>query len=348
MSELDWLSELTVEIDSDAERTERMRTSLLDHIANEQMKGDLRALVDVAEPSSLESARMRRALVDKLTKPGARPAWRRVAVALTGAAAAMTLALLIVTMVGTDPAEAVRNVAAAVATIPDEEFTKTEVERRIDQTVLVIEPIDADDPLATEAAFLLPITEIQRLAPDGSLQKEETTGEPAFFTPVDDTSVTIIRERLRVGEAQVSTFPPSTPPDEEAMLTDDPELLADRINETITRFGPPEIPHEVQVVSMVASIYNATLPTPSERAALLEVLASTSGLEFPPPQAADTVEVAVNYTYDDGAAARLSLILDSQGWLVRETESLLDGIDALSIPPGTAVFDRVFTPPVTS
>lgn len=345
MSEFGWLTDLTVEIDTDAERTERMRTSLLDHMANKQMKDELLVLTDTAKPSSRESTRMRRVLLDKL-KPGARPAWRRVAVVFTGVAAAITLALVTITMVGTDPAEAVRNVAEAVATIPNEEFTNAEIERRIDQTVLVIESIDADDPSSTEIAFLLPITEIRRSAPDGSFQKEETTGEPTFFTPVDDESVTIIRERYQVGETQIYTFPPSPPPDEAAILTDVPELLADRINEIITRFGPPEVPRPVQVVSMVASIHNATLPTSSERAALLEVLALTPQLEFPTPQTANTVEVAINYTYDNGTGVRLCLILDSQGWLVRETESLLDGIDALSIPPGTAVFDRRLTPPI--
>jgi len=348
MSEFDWLTDLTESVDLDAERTERMRASLLDHIANEQMKDDLLAFVNTNEPSPLESARMRRVLVDKLSEPETRPAWRRVATALAAVAAGITLALIAITTVGTDSAEAVRNVAEAVATIPDEDFTTTEVERRIDQTILIVEPIDIDDPSATEVAFLLPITETQRSAPDGSLQKEEITGEPIFFTPADDTSATIIRERYRVGETQISTFPPSPPSDEAAILTDDPELLADRINETITRFGPPEIPHEVQVVSMVASIYNATFPTSSERAALLEVLASTSGLEFPSPQLAGTVEVAINYTYDDGTAVRLSIVLDGQGWLVRETESLLDGVNALSVPPGTAVFDRLFTPPIVS
>lgn len=347
MNEFDWLTDLTEEVDLDSDRTERMRASLLDHIANEQMKDDLLTFVDADEPSPLESARMRRALFDKLNEPEARPAWRRVAAALTAVAAAITLALIAITTVGTDSAEAVRNVAEAVATIPDEDFTTTEIERRIDQTILVIEPIDIDDPSATEVGFLLPITEIQRSAPDGSRQKEETTGEPTFFTAVDDTSAAIIRERYRVGETQISTFPPSPPSDEAAILTEDPKLLADRINETISRFGPPEIPHEVQVVSMVASIYNATLPTSSERAALLEVLASTPGLEFPSPQHAGTVEVAINYSYDDGTSVRLLLVLDTRGWLVRETESLLDGIDALSVPPGTAVFDRLFTPPIT-
>lgn len=348
MSEFDWLTDLTESVDLDAERTESMRASLLDHIANEQMKDDLLAFVDTNEPSPLESARMRRASVDKLNEPETRPAWRRVATALTAVAAAITLALITITTVGTDSAEAVRNVAEAVATIPDEDFTTTEVERRIDQTILVVEPIDINDPSATEVAFLLPITEIQRFAPDGSLQKEETVGEPRFFVPADSVSVAIIRERFLVGETQISTFPPTAPSDEAAILTDDPELLADRINETISRFGPPEIPHEVQVVSMVASIYNATLPTSSERAALLEVLASTSGLEFPSPQLGGTVEVVVNYAYDDGTAVRLTIVLDTQGWLVRETESLLDGIDALSVPPGTAVFERLFTPPITS
>lgn len=346
MSEFDWLTDLTEEVDLDAQRTERMRASLLDHIANEQMKDDLLAFVGADEPSPLESARMRRVLVDKLNESEARPPWRRAAAALTAVAAGIILILIAITTVGTDSAEAVRNVAEAVATIPDEDFTTTEVERRIDQTILVVEPIDINNPLASEVAFLLPVSEIQRSAPDGSLQKEETFGEPTFFTPAHDTSVTIIRDRYHVGETQTSTFPPSAPTDEAAILTDDPELLADRINETIRRFGPPEIPHEVQVVSKVASIYDAALPTASERAALMEVLASTSGLEFPSPQRAGTVEVAVNYTYDDGTAVRLTIVLDSQGWLVRETESLLDGIDALAVPPGTAVFERQFTPPV--
>lgn len=348
MNEFDWLADLTQDTELDAERAERMRASLLVHIANEQLKEDLVPLVDTRLPSPLESARMRRRLEDKLREPKGRSFWRRAVTAMTAVAAMIALVLITITTVGTDSAEALRNVAEAVAIIPDEDFTTTEVERRIDQTILIIETIDIDGLSATEVAFLLPITEIQRSAPDGSRQKEETVREPTFFTPLDDTSVAVIRERFLVGETQISTFPPSTPSDEAAMLTDDPELLADRINETISRFGPPEIPYEVQVVSMVASIYNATLPTSSERAALLDVLASTSGLEFPSPQLAGTVEVAVNYVYDDGTAVRLNIILDAQGWLVRETESLLDGIDALSVPPGTAVFDRLFTPPIVS
>ncbi|KAA3637570.1 MAG: hypothetical protein DWP92_07545 [Armatimonadetes bacterium] len=348
MGEFDWLTSLTQNAELDAKRTERMRASLLDHIANAQLKDDLILLVGDHPPTPLESARMRRRLEDKLKGPETRAAWRRVVGALTAVAAAIILAVIAITTVGTDSAEAVRNVAEAVATIPDEDFTTTEVERRMDQTILIVEPIDTDDSSTTEVAFLLPITEIRRSDPGGSLQKEETTGEPTFFTPVDDASAAIIRSRFLVGETEISTFPPPASSDEAAILTNDPELLADRINETITRFGPPEIPREAQVVSMVASIYTITLPTSSERAALLEVLASTPGLEFPSPQLADTVEVATNYTYDDGTAVRLTIVLDAQGWLVRETETLLDGIEALSVPRGTPVFDRRFTPPDVS
>lgn len=346
MSDLEWLRTMTEPVDMPPSTVERMRVSLLDHIANAQLRIDLMSLVKHQEPTRLETARMHRHLSAHLEKRPSRGVVRKAAVGLAAVVAVITVVFVAATMVRTDPAEAVRNVAEVVSTIPDEQFTGVAIERRLDQTVLVVEPVDLDDPASVEVAFLLPITEIRRTAPDGSFQKEEAIGDPVFFAPIDQASASAIRQRYDVGQTRTSTFPPSDPPDEQALLTDDPALLARRIDGRITRFGPPEIPRAVQVVSMVASIYQATLPTASERAALLEVLASTLGLEYPTPSQPDTVEVAVDYSYEDGAPVRLVIVFDQDGWLIEETESLFDGIPHLNVPPGTPAFDRIFTPPV--
>jgi hypothetical protein len=324
-----------------------MRASLLDHIANTQLRDDLLLLTEQPAPTRLAVVRIRHGLSKHIRYGGRHRRLGRAAIAL-GTVAVIVVAVVATMTLRSDPAEAIRNIAEAVAKIPNEDFTGATIERRLEQTILVVEPVDLDDPAAIEVAFHLPITEIHRTAPDGSFQTEETFGEPSFFQPLDDASIAVVRERYAVGETETSTYPPPDLPDEAALLTDDADLLAERINTQISRFGPPEIPHSVQIISIVGSIYNATLPTATERAALLEVLASTPGLDFPQPEDPDTVEAAVSYAYDDGTAVRLVIVFDARGWLVRETETLLDGIADLAVPPGTPVFDRRFTPPVVS
>src|SRR5665811_2378484 len=120
MSDVDWLRNTTEPVDMPESAVERMRVSLLDHIANVQLRGDLLALVDEDEQSRLETARMRRRLTRHIDKYASRGVLWRGAVGLATAAAVITLVFVATMLARTDPAEAVRNVAEVVATIPDE------------------------------------------------------------------------------------------------------------------------------------------------------------------------------------------------------------------------------------
>lgn len=336
------LRNLVVDGAPSEEATERMRASLIGHIANTQLRDEIAGAVDVPELDEVASARMRRTLMDHVAPKPKRTSKRRVVAVIAVAAAAVVFALI--PLGGGDTgAVALLDIAEAVMTVPDTDFGDAAVERRSDQLVLVIESVDGE-----EVAFHRPATEVWRMAPDGMLQVEYTVDELRFFTPVDQNTMAALNEVHAVGRTETATYPSSDDPQEPSTLTDDADVLSERIYRDIERFGPPEVPVNVQVLRRVASIYSEELPTNSERAALLTVVSDTKDITYTADDTTGTVTASIRYTRQDGTPVEYALVFDPNGWLIRETETLLDGIPEMNVPAGTPELDVIYQPPVTS
>lgn len=342
------LKELAVDVDPSAEASERMRASLMDHIANTQLSAEIRAAVEPVEPTEVAVARMRHRVTEHITPRPKRTYWRQGALAAL-AVAALALAFVLVPLGSRDPgAIALLTIAEAVRAIPDTEFGDATVEHRSDRLVLTIELVDTPDGSMNEVAFHLPITQAHRIDADGAIQVDETAGELRFFTPVDKDVAAALEAFYSVGITETSTFPPSEVPSDGAILTDDPVALSERIHRRIDQFGPPDVPVEIQVMWEVASIYKNDLPTNSEKAALLTVLAETDGLTLNVDDPTGAVTASAQDEYDDGTRIGYSLVFSRDGWLIRETETLIDGIPDLGVPAGTATFDTNYEPPTVA
>ncbi len=337
------LRNLVVDGAPSEEATERMRASLMGHIANTQLRDEIAATVDVPELDEVASARMRRTLMNHVAPKPKRTSKRRVVAAVIAVAAAATVFALIPLGGNDTGAVALLNIAEAVMTVPDTDFSDAAVERRSDQLLLVIESVDGE-----EVAFHRPATEVWRMAPDGVFQVEYTVDDLRFFTPVDQDTLETLNEVHAVGRTETATYPPSDDPQEPSMLTDDAGVLSERIYRDIERFGPPEVPVNVQVLRRVASIYSEELPTNSERAALLTVVSDTRDVTYAADDTTGTVTASIRYTRSDGTPVEYALVFDSDGWLIRETETLLDGIPEMNVPAGTPELDVIYQLPVTS
>ncbi|MEN8238253.1 MAG: hypothetical protein ABFR53_03515 [Actinomycetota bacterium] len=342
------LKDLAIDVDPSAEASERMRASLMGHIANAQLGAEIRAAVDPVEPTEMAVARMRRRLTRHIA-PKAKRTHRRQGVLAALAVAALALAFVLVPLGSRDPgAVALLSIAEAVVAIPDTEFGDATIERRSDRLVLTIEPIDTPDGSISEVAFHLPIAQAERIDADGAIQVDQTAHELRFFAPVNRDVAAALNDFFSVGIAETATLPPSDQPADAGILTDDPALLGDRIHRRIDQFGPSDVPVEIQVMREIASIYKNELPTNGEKAALLTVMAETSGVALDADDPAGAVTVSALYAYDDGTRVGYSLVFSPDGWLVRETEALVDGIPYLNVPAGTAAFDTVYEPPTTA
>lgn len=347
-SDLRRLKDLAVDAVPSEEVVGRMRASLTDHIANSQMRDHIQAIVDFAEPTELASTRMRRRMNDHVAPRSKTGHWRRgVAAAL--AAAALATVLIVIPLGSRDPgAVALLNIAEAVMAIPDTEFGDATIERRSDRLVLTVEPIEAADGSRSEVAFHLPIEEAWRIDADSVVQVDQTAGELRFFTPVDQDTAAALSDLYSIGVTETLTVPAPDPSTGPSHLTDDPELVSEQIHRRIDRFGPPEVPVEIQVMWEVATIYKDELPANREKAALLTVMAQTDGVTLEAGDSTGTVSVSGRYSYDDGTRVELTLVFSPDGWLQRETETLLDGIHRLGVPAGTAAFDTSYQPPVVA
>ena len=163
-----------------------------------------------------------------------------------------------------------------------------------------------------------------------------------FFEPVTSEIAVLLQQPYPVDQPDVATFP--APEATDQPLTDDAALLEDRLLDEIRRFGPPEVPEAVQLLGRIESLYAEALPTPLERAAMLTVVARTDGIEVA-SHPDGTVTASTTFTYEDGAPVSLTLRFDPEGWLVRSTESLIDGYPDLAVPPDTPTFDTRYSIP---
>jgi len=328
------LQELVIDAEPTKEDREDALSALNDAVANEQLAVGFRSLVQSGSPSTerTDAAAHLRAAMSVSAGRG-----RRVR-PLTAIAAALILTVGTVVVVSTlrpTPVTALGAIAEATSVLPADEFGDATVERRTFDQRLVV-PIIEDTPIPV----IHPVDRIDRIDAQGRIERTEISLEPILLNPQDSPFLETVRAELNPGTATVVVF--DTPvTDEAGILTDSPDELAIRMRSEYDRWGDPATPFEAFALERITNIYLNTLPTPQQRAAIVEFLNSLPELA----QVALPDGAAVHVRYDGPVGSeRRDLTFDDTGWLTSSGLTLIDGSAIDRIPPGTRSSIRLFRP----
>jgi hypothetical protein len=332
------LQELAIDAEPTHEDREAAFAAITDAVADEQLAVGFRSLVQSGSPSKERTDAAAHLRAAMSVSAGRR---RRVR-PLTAIAAALILAVGTVSIVWTlrpTPVTALGSIAEATSVLPADEFGDAMVERRTSDKRLVVPVVD-DTPIPV----LHPVDRIDRIDAQGRIERTETSREPILLNPQDSPFFDTVRAELNPGTTTVVVF--DTPvTDEAAILTDSPEDLGVRLRSEYDSWGDPATPFAAFALERITNIYLNTLPTPQQRAAILEFLDSLPELtQVTLPDGA-----AVHLRYDGLAGSeRRDLTFDDTGWLTSSALTLIDGSDIDRIPPSTKAAISLVKPEVSS
>lgn len=185
-------------------------------------------------------------------------------------------------------------------------------------------------------SYLLPRTRRVWKSPDDEfVMLEVTYGRPTFFDPAAEAAYYEmgLNEADQVGETVREQFTGVIDPVDEIDWPNNPEsLLAE-----MTRYLGTDPPSTAELVNLAVNLLRERNPSPQLRAATLEVLADlpVDVIE----QENDRVTIGVV------EAGRMQGFTFSRiGWLLAETNTLIDGEPQSGIPPGTVTADIQYQP----
>lgn len=332
---------------------DRMREDLNDHIANVQLKNQIAADIGIAGRDELATQRMRTRLTDHISEAASstivseRRRWRPL-VRLVGIAAVVVAVVSGVFLLrsGNEVAAGpLGELAQAVYSLPETEFGGVRMERvklseGIDDSAFPISP-------GVEEVLLVRFVEEQTIeyAADGTVRLSTVFLSADPMVEVDDAVAEFVGEFFRVGEVDVTVIAPEDARTEQFDLSGEVETVRKRINTHLANFGDPEVPYLAQLFALVSSEYHVQYIKPSERATLIEILATTEGVEA---SREGSVTVATG-SYVDVALGLLEtqLRFDASGWLIGVTTLTVDGIPEWNLESG-AIIRRTTTPAPTT
>ncbi len=332
------LQELAIDAEPTTEDRDAALVALSDAIADEQMAFRLRSLVQSGAPS-MQRADAAAHLQAAIGVPTARRRGLRSVAAIAAALVLVVGTVAIVSTLRPTPVTALGSIAEATSVLPANEFGNATIERRTFDERLVVPVVD-DTPIPV----IHPVNRVDRIDARGRVERTETSREPMLLNPQDSPFLDAVRAELSPGTTTVMVF--DTPlTDEAAILTDTPEELGIRMRSEYDRWGDPATPYEAFALERITNIYLNTLPTPQQRAAILEFLNSLPELtQVTLPDGA-----AVHLRYDGLAGSeRRDLKFDDTGWLTSSALTLIDGNDIDRIPPKTKATIRLLKPEVSS
>ena len=332
------LQELAIDAEPTTEDRDAALAALRGAIADEQLAMGLRSLVQSGSPSTERTgaaAHLRAAMnVSERRRRRIRP--------LTAIAAALILTVGTVAIVSTlrpTPVTALGTIAEATSVLPANEFGNATIERHTFDERLVV-PVFDDTPVPV----IHPVDRIDRIDAQGRIERTETSRDPVLLNPQDFAFLDVVRAELNPGTTTVVVF--DTPDiDEAAILTDSPDELAIRMRSEYDRWGDPATPFEAFALERITNLYLNTLPTPQQRAAILEFLNSLS--ELTQVALPDGAAVYIIYNGPVGQERR-DLTFDDTGWLTSSALTLIDGSDIDRIPPNTKAAISLVKPEVSS
>lgn len=295
-----------------------------------------------SEPTDEDGERARRRLEAAIARDQKPSGLGRRWPLLASAAALVAAVVLGVSFLHSPPAEAaLGEIAEAARTatpldIPDGSFVYTQSER-VD---LAIRP-GIEFGLDREfVAYLLPsVREVWRSPDTNFIQIRTTTGTPSFFDRQHETAYYAmgLEETDQLGEERTEQFTDAVDP----ILEFDWPTATNALHQALVDYtvqGGDERPEAVQVFSLATSLLREADPSPQLRAAVLEVIA---GLPVELDEQTDQ-SITIAIVYDAALATRDTITLNSQGWLVAESSTLIEAEPELGIPAGTRVLDVTY------
>ncbi len=318
---------------------EGLRADLLDHIANTELKTDVaRAIAQRMATPTVEAMRSevtahinhasRTEPVTRREPPtaGKQPKRRKrqLRAAALAALAAVFAAIAIVPLTRPDPAEgAMFELAFAVYALPTNDFSASHT--TFARTYTAIFDTEVPSPDGTERNIPVRFTyeEIRRYGPDASFQIDDTFIEATPLTDTSPDEQAFIASIFRVGSTETETYPPGTAHTDTFDTSGPIDDLRQRIAEHLVQHFHLSPVDPAGVLNAIESFYTMQLLQPSDRANLLEIIATTPGVQIS-TTGADLVTAAATYSAPHGFDARIELTFDSAGWLVETNHAALE------------------------
>lgn len=307
--------------------------ALDDAIRNEQFAADLRSLVAVTDDVATAVSLTRLNDVVALDRDHPRRLRWLGAVAAVFVLAVSIAALSL--MLGSQPVTALGSIVEAVEILPPDAFGGAYTQRDFGEDRLVVSVFDE-----TPVPVIQPVAITERVDADGNIEITETYGDPILLNPQDGPYLDKVRDELTAGET-ITTVGAPPDGDNAQILTDSSDDLTRRMRGQYERFGDPSVPYEAYVMDQITSIYLATVPTPTQRAAMISLIDNLPAIT----QTSTSGGAVAEFEYV-GAIGKelLEMRFDNTGWLTGSSLTLIDGSTIDRIPPGTRSSIRLVQP----
>lgn len=295
------------------------RTMLRDAIANEKMRHRLRELTqqpDAAVPS-----------VDRPWEaPPGRSPKRRTAIAAAAIVAVVAMLATGGLLLAPTPVSAFDQLARLVVLLPDDQFSEPASVREWNEERLVIVTGPLDQPVPVLAS----VKRTDEYDRAGLMRRTEITTGFTLVNQDDNRHVELITDQLDIGATDATVFAQSESDESSTLRQTGQEFLDVAITDH-ERHGDTATPLEAFLLDRIVSIYTVALPSPAERAAMLDSIGRL-GLEA----RTTATKVTAVFSHDGpfGSETR-TLTFDQRGWLVESTLTFDDGVAPERVPPGT-------------
>jgi hypothetical protein len=239
------------------------------------------------------------------------------------------------------------DLAVAVEALPAESFGSSYTTFEQTKTAVADGSVPSPDGNERNIPVRFELVQVRRYAPDGSYQIEDTFTEA---TPVGDASTAeeaFLAAIYPVGETETATLPPGSANLDRFDTSGTVDEVRNRIDEAISQSGDVKADHAAQVLDFVEALYASQLLEPSDRATLIEIIATTPGVRISEP-GADLVTAATLYTAPEGFDAELRLTFVSTGWLRESTRSAVGTYQPWQLAPGDSFATVSYSVPTAS
>ncbi|MEA2010673.1 MAG: hypothetical protein U9N78_08215 [Actinomycetota bacterium] len=261
-----------------------------------------------------------------------------------GAAAVVAIVVSIGILIGvsTPEATAIDELAYTVVVLPDEALHDVDTESHASTRSLSVVMADPQDSDAKNLVYFVSADIARRQSTAGVVQITRTVTSIEYLGDVDQATADRVEADLEIGVPETVTQPLSVRYyEEEALITDDPDVLEQRIDELIDRYGDPAIDDDIETFRWILNLHRTHSLTPAERSATLTVLGRLDNVKS--RRVGTDVVAVVEYATPDGREV-LSASFNPEGWLVEETLTALDGVPGL-VAGETLRSTAIYAPP---
>lgn len=189
--------------------------------------------------------------------------------------------------------------------------------------------------------YLLPAQREIWIGSDGVVRVRTTAGPPIFFRAEDETVYYAANLDTTDMVEETVTETMRLRPDPHVWPQDRAEL-DEAIRASANRGDRPE---PVEYIDEALDVIRERLVSPQTRANALRLISEQPGLRLEAASGEGETSFAIDYD-DAGVATSLRFIIDPEGHLLEETETLLESHPLLEIPAGTTTNSNTYSLPM--